>query len=159
MAVCRCRSPFRGENGGQGEAEFRRVEAEVVAHLHREQQLVLALGGGAIECESTRQLLSGSPDTCVVFLKAPLEVLLDRCERQPDASIRPLLGQRDALAQRFRSRQRHYETAHFTVETNGLPPLEVAGLILGRLREGSFSLPEPVEAAQGNTEKIKAGHI
>ncbi len=137
-----------------GEAEFRRVEAEVVSQLHRERELVLALGGGAIESESTRRLLSDSLDTCVVFLKAPLEVLIDRCEQQPQAAVRPLLGQRDAVARRFHSRQRHYETAHITVETDSLPPIQVADLILDRLQDGPFSLPAPIAAGQ-----TKAGQI
>jgi shikimate kinase len=138
----------------QGEAEFRRVEAEVVADLHREQELVLALGGGAIENESTRRLLSTSSDTCMIFLRAPLEVLMDRCARQSNGATRPLLSQRDMLARRFHSRQRHYETAHISVDTQGLPPLNVAELILERLQEGPFSLPAPVDSGE-----IKAGHI
>src|SRR5271165_6116012 len=46
-----------------GEAEFRRMEAEVFAKLHRQRDLVLALGGGAIESESTRSLLQQSNET------------------------------------------------------------------------------------------------
>src|SRR5271155_1436684 len=82
-----------------GETAFRRMEAEVFSELHGERDLVLALGGGAIESESTRFLLRQSNDTCVVFLNAPLEILIDRCEKQIGAAIRPVLRQRDALSQ------------------------------------------------------------
>jgi shikimate kinase len=124
-----------------GETEFRRIEAEVVAELHREHELVLALGGGAVEAESTRRLLAESSETCVIFLKAPLEVLIDRCEQQPDAAIRPVLNQRAALHERFHSRQQYYETAHITIETHGVSPSAVVDLILDKLQASSFALP------------------
>ncbi len=121
-----------------GEAEFRRLEAEAFAELHHERDLVLALGGGAIETESTRSLLAESEDTHVVFLKASLDTLMKRCEEQPNAVVRPLLKQRETLSHRFQSRLRHYEQAHTTVITEGLDPHEVAQLILDQLAE---SLP------------------
>lgn len=128
-----------------GEPEFRRLEAEVVAELHRETELVLALGGGAMENGSTRSMIAEASDTCVVFLKAPLELLIERCESQPDAAVRPVLNQRNLLDQRFQSRQRHYESAHITVETHGESPERVVDSILGKIRE-SFSLQETAKA-------------
>jgi len=127
-----------------GEPEFRRIEAQLVAELHRDRELVLALGGGAMESESTRLMIAEASDTCVVFLKAPLEILIERCEQQPDAAIRPILNQRNLLDQRFRSRQRHYESAHITVETHGESPATVVDSILKKLQE-SFSLLGRVE--------------
>src|SRR5215475_8256076 len=53
----------------QGEAAFRVREAEVVRDLVREQHLVLALGGGAVETAAVRDTLLNTPETCVVFLK------------------------------------------------------------------------------------------
>jgi len=124
-----------------GEAAFRQIEAEVFAELHRERDLVLALGGGAIESASTRSMLQQSRDTCVVFLNAPLEVLIERCDKQPDASIRPVLRQRDALSQRFHSRLPHYQRAHITVETEGLHPDEVVDRILHQVAENFPAMP------------------
>ncbi len=123
-----------------GEAGFRKMEAEVFAELHQQHRLVLALGGGAIETDSTRSLLAGSPGTCVVFLKAPLEVLVERCENQPDSAIRPILRQRETLSARFQARQRHYERAHITVNTENVPPGEVADQILKCLSESAFAM-------------------
>src|SRR5271170_3656293 len=48
----------------QGEAAFRQLEAEVFAELHRDDELVIALGGGAVETESTRSLLEQASETC-----------------------------------------------------------------------------------------------
>ncbi len=128
-----------------GELGFRQIEAQVVAELHREREMVLALGGGAMESESTRSMIAEASDTCVVFLKAPLEVLIERCEQQPGAAVRPILNQRDLLVQRFRSRQTHYESAHITVETHGASPATVVDAILQKLQQESFSFPAPAK--------------
>jgi len=129
-----------------GETAFRRMEAEAFAELHRERDLVLALGGGAIESESIRSLLQQSNNTCVVFLSAPLDVLIKRCDQQPDASIRPVLRQRDALGQRFHSRLPHYQRAHITVDTEDLHPDKVVDRILHQLAENFSAMPWNLKA-------------
>jgi shikimate kinase len=123
-----------------GETAFRRYEAEVVAQLLQERDVVIALGGGAVEAESTRWLLEGTAETCVVFLKASLEVLIDRCERQPDAAVRPVLRQRETLQHRFHTRLPHYECAHITVDTEGLSPERVVESILDRMVDASLAI-------------------
>jgi shikimate kinase len=129
-----------------GETAFRQMEAEAFAELHRERDLVLALGGGAIESESIRSLLQQSNNTCVVFLSAPLDVLIKRCDQQPDAAIRPVLRQREALGQRFHSRLPHYQRAHITVHTQDLHPDEVVDRILLQLAENFPATPWNLKA-------------
>ncbi len=129
-----------------GEGPFRRMEAEAYAELHREHEVVVALGGGAVEAESTRSLLEKSNDTCVIYLRAPLDILMERCEKQPDAAIRPVLSRRDTLHQRFHARLPHYERAHITVDTEGLHPHIVVDRILHRLVENSIALPLTLKA-------------
>jgi len=128
-----------------GEAEFRKIEAEVIADLHGDNDLVLALGGGAMESESTRSMIAEASETCVVFLKAPLDILIARCEQQPGAAVRPVLNQRELLDQRFQARQRHYESAHITVDTLGESPAGVVDSILSKVQE-YFSLLASAEA-------------
>lgn len=124
-----------------GEPTFRRMEAENVSRLLDRRETVLALGGGAIETELTRSLLASISCTCTVFLRAPLEVLIDRCDNQPEAAIRPVLRQREALRQRFLSRLPHYESAHLTIDTEGLSPHAVADRLLQRMLEVSYAIP------------------
>jgi shikimate kinase len=124
-----------------GEPAFRQMETVVVARLLKQRDVVVSLGGGAIETGSTRSLLGQLSGTCVVFLKAPLEVLIDRCERQEDAALRPVLKQREALDERFRSRLPHYEKAHITVETEDLAPNAVVDRILQYILE--YIKPKP----------------
>jgi shikimate kinase len=130
-----------------GEPAFRRMEAEVVSRLCAESGAVVALGGGAIEAECTRSLLFNSPGTCVVFLEAPLDLSIARCEQQPNAAVRPVLRQREALEQRFQSRLPHYRAAHLTVGTANLEPGAVADRILHQMLERSYVLPLDQKAA------------
>jgi shikimate kinase len=114
----------------QGEADFRALEAEVIDDLIHEHSLVLAVGGGAIETASIRNALFQSPETCVVFLQAPLEIMIARCEQQPGAALRPILNDRERLRDRFESRLPHYQNAHLVIETATLTPEETSQQIL-----------------------------
>jgi shikimate kinase len=114
----------------QGETTFRKLEAQIIDDLLTKEHLVLAVGGGAIETESTRSALLCAPETCVVFLEAPLEVMIARCEQQPGASVRPILRDRDRLQSRFESRLPHYRKAHLVVETASLTPSDTVQRII-----------------------------
>lgn len=61
-----------------GEAAFRVIEASVMADLLREERpTVIAAAGGSVLDPGTRALLGG-PGTTVVWLRAPVDVLVDR---------------------------------------------------------------------------------
>lgn len=109
----------------QGESAFRALEAEVIREHVSKANLVLALGGGALETEPTRALLRTHATACLVFLDAPLEVLVTRCLEQPGAAERPVLADREGLLRRFRARLPYYREAHLIVSTAGLSPDEV----------------------------------
>ena len=119
----------------EGEAAFRTLEAETIRNLSRDENLVLALGGGAIEHQLTREALQSLPDTRIVFLDAPLDIMVARCLAQPDAAVRPVLADRQRLVERFMLRLPHYRSAHLTVATEQQSPAEVASEILTALRE------------------------
>ena len=114
-----------------GEATFREQERQAVRQVSTEEKIVLALGGGAVEDESTRSLLLHSPGNCLVFLEAELSELLSRCT--VNGKVRPLLAAAESLAARHDRRLPHYRTAHVTVETTGLAPQEVAERVLERV--------------------------
>lgn len=118
----------------RGEAAFRTLEAETIREHTRRQNLVLALGGGAIETAPTRELLAALDQACVIFLDAPLDILVDRCLAQPHAAERPVLADREGLLRRFNARLPYYRAAHLTVTTAGLAPYEVVARILEALR-------------------------
>jgi len=105
-----------------GEARFRELEQHALADtLHREH-IVLALGGGAIETAANRQRIQQDEGTLLLYLAAPLEILIERCEQQQlqrKAVRRPILEKREELSERFQRRRPLYELADWTVDTTG----------------------------------------
>jgi shikimate kinase len=142
-----------------GEEHFRRLEAEAIARVldplhqdppHAYEQAVVALGGGAIETDAVRELLfsepSPVPGTVTIFLSAPLPELLARChvgsdEEAEDACsepgeappVRPLLTAAEPPEDRLARRLPHYRRAQLTVDTAGIPAVEVVDRIIGWL--------------------------
>lgn len=62
----------------EGEAEFRRVEAEVTQGLSKRENHVIALGGGAVVNPDTRNVLKAAPDTVRLYLSCEPEELCRR---------------------------------------------------------------------------------
>ena len=61
-----------------GEPRFREQERDTIARLAAQDNLVLALGGGAIETEATRTLLTAGEGTLLVHLEVQLSTTLTR---------------------------------------------------------------------------------
>ncbi len=116
----------------EGEEGFRRREARLIDELTRENDIVLATGGGAVLREENRRALRDRG--LVIYLHAPLERLLERTRRDRN---RPLLQTDDPAARLreiLREREPLYrETAHITVETKGHPRHTLNDLV-ARLR-------------------------
>lgn len=110
----------------EGEAAFRALERSTIAGLLGGPDAVLALGGGAVEEASTRELLAG---TAVVFLQLDLAEALARTGSDPR---RPLLHRGD-LPEVFARRQSAYrEVATITVAAHGRSVEEIVDAILAR---------------------------
>ena len=112
----------------QGEAAFRQQEHAVIARLAATGNLVLALGGGAIETEATRNLLLNTPGTILIHLEVELETTLLRCGGTEHT--RPILADQANLAARYHRRRPLYRTAHITIPVDQLTPKQVADAIL-----------------------------
>ncbi len=112
-----------------GEAQFRDWEAAVVAEALAQQQVVVALGGGAVEHPRTRALLAGEPGTLTVFLETQLPVSLARCASEPGAALRPVLADVEHLHNRFTTRLPLYRSAHLTLSTEAQTPSALARAI------------------------------
>ncbi len=116
-----------------GEASFREWERQAVRQVTTHEQVVVALGGGTVEDESSRTLLINTPGNCLVFLDGELKELLARCTSE--GKVRPLLTASESLAARHERRLPHYRTAHVTVATTGLAPQAVADQVRLELRK------------------------
>jgi shikimate kinase len=124
----------------QGEDAFRLLETDAVRDCARVERLVLALGGGAVESGSTRNALARLDQACIVFLDAPLDVMVARCVAQPGAAERPVLADRERLAKRLEARLPHYRVAHLTVATADMTPEAVTDFILRFLHDQSAAV-------------------
>lgn len=102
--IVRSHGPITAFFETHGEAEFRRIEAEVIAaELANPGARILALGGGAVVTESTRQLLKQHP---VVLLLTTQEAVL----RTANIARRPLLrDDPNAWGRIFEERRPLYE--------------------------------------------------
>jgi shikimate kinase len=121
-----------------GEAAFREVEHIALAKALQREAIVLALGGGAIETAANRQLLQQDRETLLLYLEAPLDVLIARCEGQQletKAARRPVLDKRAELAVRFLNRMPLYEEAHWTLHTAGRNPEEITTAVLKQWKQ------------------------
>lgn len=110
-----------------GEPAFRDREHSTVVRLVGTDNLVLALGGGAIERPETRALLLQAPGTLLVHLEVQLATTLARCSGTEQT--RPVLADRTNLARRYERRLPLYRTAHFSIPVDTLTPGEVADAI------------------------------
>lgn len=117
-----------------GEEQFRDLESRVLQTVSSASQQVISTGGGIVTDASNRSAMASSG--FVVLLDASAETILQRLQEQSledPGVVRPMLDSDNPL-ERIRSlksqRQVHYTTAHYTVHTDGLTPVQVAEQIL-----------------------------
>jgi len=123
-----------------GEAEFRALERRVIKRLLDEGDAgVVALGGGAFMDSATRDLVLRAGH--VVWLKAALDVLVERTARKPGK--RPLLAKgepRTILAELKARREPVYALAHDTVVSGEAPITHVVACVAARARRFGASM-------------------
>ena len=112
----------------RGESAFRDLEHATIARLASRERLVLALGGGAIEREDTRNLLLNSPGTLLVHLEVQLQTTLARCSGTE--GTRPVLADHANLVARYERRLPLYRTAHTSIHADDKTPSEVADAVM-----------------------------
>ncbi len=102
-----------------GESEFRRLETAALRELIEEVRhstCVVALGGGAfVETENVK-LIDGV-EIFSVFLDAPVEELLRRCEQE--TKERPLARNAKRFRELYENRWRSYMKAARRIDTRG----------------------------------------
>ena len=114
-----------------GEPAFRAGERKVIARLLREPPHVLATGGGAFMDAETRDQIKENGIS--VWLKANVDLLLERVKRKDN---RPLLRNTDsraALVRLMAEREPIYALADITVESDDGPHDTVVKRIIAAL--------------------------
>ena len=115
----------------RGEPEFRAGETRVISRLLKENDIVLATGGGAFVNPETRALVKAGAVS--VWLKADLDVLFERVSRR---SNRPLLKTADpkgTLEKLIEERYPIYAEADLTVLSRDVPQDSVAADVISAL--------------------------
>ncbi|WP_449394282.1 shikimate kinase [Devosia riboflavina] len=115
----------------RGEPEFRAGEMRVISRLLKENDIVLATGGGAFVNPETRALVKSGAIS--VWLKADLDVLFERVSRR---SNRPLLKTADpkgTLEKLIADRYPIYAEADLTVLSRDVPQDSVAADVISAL--------------------------
>ncbi len=115
-----------------GEAAFRDCERRVIARLLSGPPHVLATGGGAFMDSETRKCVQ--EQTVSVWLRADLDVLVDRVSRRDN---RPLLkngDKREILSRLMAERHPVYAEADIVVDSRDAPHKSVVKTIVSELR-------------------------
>ena len=112
---------------------FRDLEKRVIKRLLGKQNQILATGGGAYMQEQIRDMISKKAFT--IWLRADLDVLLERVNRR---DTRPLLAKgnkRKILLRLIKERYPLYEQADMIVDSGHGPHENVVKTIIKRLRK------------------------
>ncbi len=116
-----------------GEAAFRRLEAELTDELSGRTRVVLAPGGGWVTRPELAERLG--PGTVRVWLRVSPAEAVQRAESDP--VDRPLLGRRDGRLERatalLAAREPYYRRAEITMDVDDKAPSRVVEEILDRL--------------------------
>ncbi len=138
----------------EGEEGFRARESAALREVARRQNLVVALGGGAVLRDENWELIRQTG--VQIYLKARPEVLVRRLEREPERPL--LLGltskQRlQKISEIVESRRARYEAAHCTVE-NERTPAEAVAAICETLSLSSAPHPSLPSPSEGRGAKV-----
>lgn len=128
-----------------GEAEFRRIEEDVVRAALADHDGVVSLGGGAVTSPGVREALAGHT---VVYLEIGAA---EGVRRTGGSTVRPLLAGGDRAAKfKALAAERtplYRRVATIRVDTNRRNPGAVVRHILSRLEAERLQAPSPSQAA------------
>jgi shikimate kinase len=114
-----------------GEPAFRAGERKVIARLLREPPHVLATGGGAFMDGETRDQIKENGIS--VWLKANVDLLLERVKRKDNRPLLRNTDSRSALVRLMAEREPVYALADITVESDDGPHDTVVKRIIAAL--------------------------
>lgn len=116
----------------RGEAEFRRIEAAMLAQhvrwIERGRPAVVALGGGAFTQEANRELLRANGIS--IWLDCPFETVDRRVAAGVHDPVRPLARDPQRFRALYDSRRESYSLADVRVAVSSDDPEETVAAIL-----------------------------
>lgn len=119
----------------QGEAAFRRREAEKVREISKRQGIVVATGGGVMLDEANVRLLKRCGT--LVCLTARPEVILERAlSRGPSRPLLDAPSPKERVEELLKLRAPFYSKADLAIETSDRTVEEVVEEIMAKIVEG-----------------------
>ena len=116
-----------------GEPFFRMLEAKKIKYFCKYDKQIISLGGGAFEDEENRKLLMSSGK--VIYLKASPDEIFNRIKNEVH---RPLLKKNfsvEKIKQILKNREKNYEKAYYTIDTDKKTPDDITQEILGEIND------------------------
>ena len=114
----------------KGEAYFREVEKNIIAEFSEEENLVIALGGGAFENEENRENLLNSGN--VFYLKADVNTLFERIKGDTNRPLLQCDNPKGKLEELLSKREPNYLKAHHTIDTISMSLDEIIETIMDK---------------------------
>ncbi|SEP32399.1 shikimate kinase [Nitrosovibrio sp. Nv6] len=125
----------------EGEAGFRKREAEMLSELVKMGNIVLATGGGAVLRAENRQMLRRSGT--VIYLRATIDDLWRRTRQDKNRPLLQTSDPRTRLAELYAQRDPLYrETAHIVVESGKRSARHLAQLLAQQLACSGLRMDE-----------------
>ncbi len=117
----------------EGEAGFRRREAEVLARLAEQESVVIATGGGAVILAENRELMQRRG--FVVYLRCSVEKQMERTHKDTNRPLLQTDDPRQRLQDLFAQRDPLYtEIADLVIDTGALSGQSAVKRIVGSLQ-------------------------
>ncbi len=116
----------------EGEAGFRKREAQAIAELAGMQDVVVATGGGAVLLPENRQVLASHGK--VIYLRASVDELFHRTRGDRNRPLLQTENPRERLKELYAQRDPLYqEVADMIIDTGGQPVSTIVSEIEGHL--------------------------
>ena len=117
----------------KGEEYFRKIEKETIRNIFTPdpENLVISLGGGALENPETREFLLNN--STVIYLKTSPKIIYARIKNN---TSRPLLCDNmsvEKITEILEKREANYQSATITITTDNKTPNQIAEEIIGVL--------------------------
>lgn len=111
----------------KSEEYFRKIEKEIIQELSEEEDLIIALGGGAYEDENTREILGKT--ATVFYLKSSVERLYNRVKNDTNRPLLQCENPKGKLTELLEKREPNYLKADYIIETDNKTIDEIAEAI------------------------------
>lgn len=116
----------------KGEEYFRKIEKETIKETFNCENLIISLGGGALENSETREFLL--KNSTVIYLKTSPKTIYERIKND---TSRPLLHDNmsiDKIDKILNQREQNYQCAQHIILTDDKTPIQVVESIIGVLQ-------------------------